>query len=145
MEVDSNGDTIWEITGLKGPKDADKLVTGNILFCNTYNKEVKEVTTANVEIWSYSTGIIHPTDADRLANGNTLITDMLAGKVIEVSDTGVVWSKTGLRQPVKATRLSSGNTLIAEFGSNRVIEVDNSGTVKWYYNIGGAYDVIRVE
>jgi len=139
IEINSSGQTVWEITGLSGPYSARRLISGNTLICeadyfDTGTGSVKEYTADKEVTWQVG-GLTKPTSATRLDNGNILITesaDAPDGRVLEVDQNGsIVWSKTGLDEPMEAVRLENGNTLVTLHGSGKVVELDASGTTIW--------------
>ena len=130
IEVDSDGFTVWQKTGLNAPFDAERLANGNTLISELGGRVIEVELSGNI-VWQYS-AVSGPSDAERLANGNTLICDLYDNRVIEVDVEGfVVWELTDLNWPVDAERLINGHTLITEIYSFRVIEVDSSGTILW--------------
>jgi len=131
IEVDTDGDIVWEKTGLNSPADAERLQNGNTLITDTGNNRVIEVNTDGDIIWQ-KTGLNLPVDSERLQNGNTLITEEGNNSVIEINtNEDIVWQKIGLSDPFDAERLENGNTLIADAGNSRVIEVDTDGDIVW--------------
>lgn len=85
-------------------------------------------------------------DSYNMQGGRVLITESLAGRVIEVDNSGsIVWQKTDLDTPMDSERLENGNTLISESGRDRVIEVSRDGTIVWEKNgLNGPVDVERL-
>lgn len=129
IEVDYDGNIVWEYGGMDKPQDVERLPNGNTLITVYAEQRVIEVNSAGTIVWE-KTGLIEPMDAERLPNGNTLITEYGGNRVIEIDNGGsIVWEKTGLDRPFDAERLGNGNTLITECGANRVIEVGNGGIV----------------
>jgi hypothetical protein len=150
IEVDSNGNIIWQITGLNYPLDAERLYNGNTLIVVHGDNTIIEVSPAGNIVWQ-KTNLSLPIDAERLSSGNTLITEFGAGRVIEVDRNGSeVWSKTGFNRPLDAERLPNGNTLIVEPGSGvysdgRVVEFDSAGNEVWNMTgLDGPVDVERL-
>jgi len=128
IEIDNDGNIVWQKTGLGQPAEAERLENGNTLIVEEIGRVI-EVDNSGAIVWQ-KTGLYGPLDAERLDNGNTLIG--LLDRVIEVDNSGaIVWQKTGLDFPLDAERLDNGNTLIADANNDRVIEVDNSGAIVW--------------
>jgi len=149
IEVDMDGNIIWEKSGLHNPHDAERLPNGNTLIAEMGVSRVIEVDRNGDIIWQQTTGLTLPMDAERLSNGNTLISDFNNRYVIEVdSDGTIVWSKTGLHKAFDAERLSNGNTLIVEseqYPDGRIIEVDSDGNELWNMtDLDGPTDVERL-
>ena len=67
IEVDSDGDIVWEKTGLYFPTDAERLENGNTLIVDTKFNEhrVIEVDSNGDIVWE-KTGLHYPWDAERL-------------------------------------------------------------------------------
>jgi len=133
IEVDSDGNIVWEITGLSMPMDAERLSNGNTLITIYGDQLVIEVDITGSIVWEI-TGLTEPMDAERLSGGNTLIAEFGGDRVIEVDSAGtIVWEKAGLSSPFDAERLSNGNTLIVEAKvvDGRVLEVDSAGSIVW--------------
>lgn len=134
IEVDIDGNIVWEKTGLVAPHDAERLPNGNTLITEYGGSDVIEVDYYGNVVWA-KTGLEMPMDAERLSNGNTLISEYNRGTVIEVDYYGnEVWNKSGLSRPYDAERLPNGNTLIAEaemYPDGRIIEVDSAGNEVW--------------
>jgi hypothetical protein len=150
IEVDIDGNIIWEKSGLNVPHDAERLDNGNTLITIYGTEKIIEVNRDGEKLWIYPTvkGSL-PMDAERLPNGNTLIAQYGNGKVIEIDSTGnIVWEVTGLHKPMDAERLPNGNTLIAEgeiYPDGRVLEVDSTGNEVWNIsNLGGPVDIERL-
>jgi PQQ-like domain len=131
VELDKAGKVVRTLTGVKDPRDAERLLNGNYLICGTNDKKVVELTAKGEVVWSYAK-LKKPYKAQRLPNGNTLIADLGRG-VFEVDHAGkTVWKydKGGIR-PHDAERLVNGNTLIEDSGRKRVIEVTSKGEIVW--------------
>lgn len=137
LEVDRNGNVVWEMTDLDYPNEARRLANGNTLITDKHDNRVLEVDSACNVVWSY-TNLVGPHNGTRLDNGNTLICNSEMDEVIEVDSSGtVVWRyATGLDWARCAERLPNGNTLITDSRHNRVIEVDSAGNVKWTFSSG---------
>jgi len=130
IEIDTNGNIVWQKTGLAQPHDAERLENGNTLIVESIGKVI-EVDNSGAIVWQI-TGLNGQLDAERLDNGNTLIVETPSKRVIEVDNSGaIVWQITGLDFPFDAERLDNGNTLIVEPNDDMVIEVDNSGAIVW--------------
>ncbi|UCD14650.1 MAG: hypothetical protein JSW60_04310 [Thermoplasmatales archaeon] len=150
IEVDSDGNEVWNKSGLSMPQDAERLSNGITLVTEYAYNRVIEVNSDGHIIWQ-KTGLNQPVDAERLYNVSyghtTLITEFGAQRVIEVdTDGNIVWQKNGLNSPFDAERLSNGNTLIAEaelYPDGRVIEIDSAGNEVW--NITGLDGPVDVE
>ncbi len=146
IEIDSDGNIVWQKTGLQIPQDAERLSNGNTLIAEYATGRVFELDKDEIKIWQKG-GLGLPVDAERLPNGNTLITEFSTQRVIEVDkDLNIVWEKTGLSSPFDAERLENGNTLIAEsYPEGQVIEVDSSGNIVWQItDLEGPLDVERL-
>ncbi|UCD14653.1 MAG: PQQ-binding-like beta-propeller repeat protein [Thermoplasmatales archaeon] len=148
IEVDTDGNEVWNKSGLNVPQDAERLSNGNTLVTEYGGERVIEVNSDGHIVWQ-KTGLNAPVDAERLSNGNTLIAEFGANRVIEVdTDGNIVWQKTGVSSPFDAERLSNGNTLIAEaelYPDGRVIEVDTAGNIIWLKTeLDGPVDIERL-
>jgi len=134
IEVDMDGNIVWQKKGLVAPHDAERLPNGNTLITEYGAGAVIEVDYYGNIVWN-KTDLQMPMDAERLSNGNTLISEYNRGTVIEVNSSGnEVWIKSGLSRPFDAERLPNGNTLIAEvdlYPDGRIIEVDSAGNIVW--------------
>jgi hypothetical protein len=140
IEVNSNGDIVWECRPLGDNllMDADRLDNGNTLISDYNLGHVIEVNSIGDIVWQ-KTGLSRPMDAERLPDGNTLIVQAITegrktnfnGSVIEVDGEGnVVWSITDIfNAPVDVERLENGNTLVTEHVGGNVTEFDSSGNV----------------
>jgi len=147
-EFDSDGNIIWQLTGLESPMDAERLSNGNTLITLHGGNKVIEYDRAGDIIW-LKAGLYLPTDAERLSNGNTLIAQYGNGRVTEVDEEGnVVWEVAGLHKPMDAERLPNGNTLIAEgelWPDGKVLEFDSAGNEVWNITeLDGPVDVERL-
>lgn len=132
IEVDMDGNIVWEYGGIDKPHDVERLPNGNTLITVYVEQRVIEVNSGGTIIWEM-TDLTEPMDAERLPNGNTLITEYANNRVIEIeSDGTIIWEKDGLRRPFDAERLNNGNTLISQTWPNgSVIEVNPAGTIVW--------------
>ena len=132
IEVDLDGNEIWNITELNNPQDAERLPNGNTLVTDYASERVLEYNRDGMIVWQ-KTGLNTPVDAERLTNGNTLITEFENQRVIEIDYNGnIVWEKSDLSSPFDAERLDNGHTLIVEsFPEGRVIEVNTEGEIVW--------------
>jgi len=132
IEVDRDGNIVWEFGDIEKPHDIELLPNGNLLITIYAEQRIIEVTRGGNIVWEI-TDLIEPMDAERLKDGNTLIVEYGNNRVIEIeSDGTIVWEKNGLRRPFDAERLSNGNTLITQTWPNgSVIEVENDGTIVW--------------
>lgn len=65
IEVDTDGDIVWEKTGLNSPADAERLQNGNTLITDTGNNRVIEINTTGDIIWE-KTDLNFPIDAERI-------------------------------------------------------------------------------
>jgi len=137
VEVDTDGNVVWEMTGLNYPNEARRLANGNTLITERDNDRVIEVDSSRNVVWSYSS-LAGPHNGSRLANGNTLVCNSEMDLVVEVDSAGtVVWQYgAGLDWARCAERLPGGNTLIADSRHNRVIEIDSAGNIKWTFASG---------
>jgi hypothetical protein len=145
-EYDSDGNIVWQKTGLSLPQDAERLSNGNTLIAEYATGRVFELDKNDIKVWQKG-GLGLPVDAEELENGNILITEFSTQRVIEVDDEyNIVWEKTGLSSPFDAERLENGNTLIAEsYPEGQVIEVDSSGNIVWQItDLEGPVDVERL-
>jgi hypothetical protein len=149
IEVDNQGNEVWNKTGLNLPNDAKRLPNGNTLITVHGDQTVIEVDRNGNEVWNKS-GLILPLDAERLENGNTLIAEYGGGRVTEVDkDYNIVWQKNGLHKPHAVERLPNNNTLIVEaelYPDGRIIEVDIEGNIVWQKTeLNGPVDVERLD
>lgn len=137
LEVDADGNVVWEMTGLNYPNEARRLANGNTLITERDNDRVIEVNSNRNVVWSYSE-LLGPHNGSRLATGNTLVCNSEVDKVVEVDSAGtIVWQyATGLDWARCAERLTNGNTLIADSRHNRVLEVDSAGATVWTFASG---------
>ena len=146
VEIDIDGNIIWQKTGLLIPQDAERLANGNTLITEYATGRVFELDKDDIKVWQKG-GLELPVDAERLSNGNTLITEFSTQRVIEVDEEyNIVWEKTGLSSPFDAERLETGNTLKAEsYPEGQVIEVDIDGNIVWQItDLEGPVDVERL-
>jgi len=92
LEVDREGNTVWEVRNLPGVMDADRLANGNTLVTlRTLNRviEIRPDGSIAFELAQLEA----PSDADRLPNGHTLVAEH--GMVREFdAQRGEVWRKT---------------------------------------------------
>ncbi len=129
IEVDIDGNIIWEKTGLMVPVDAERLNDGNTLIVESAIGKVIEVNSTGDIVWELSLSNT-PSDAERLNNGNTLVSLLYGEFVLEFDSDGyVVWSYYVIL-PCDVERLDNGNTLIVKGGFD-VIEVDSYGNIVW--------------
>jgi len=104
IEIDNDGNIVWQKTGLGQPAEAERLENGNTLIVEEIGRVI-EVDNSGAIVWQ-KTGLYGPLDAERLDNGNTLIVETPGNRVIEVDNSGaIVWQKTGLNNPRDAERL----------------------------------------
>jgi hypothetical protein len=147
IEVDFEGNIVWNNTDLETPQDAERLSNGNTLIVDYSAQRVVEIERDGTIVWRRIGKLKLPVDAERLPNGNTLITEF-GGSITEVdSDNNIIWQITNLSSPFDAERLINGNTLIAEsFTEGRVIEVDSDNNIIWEVNgLNGPVDVERLD
>lgn len=105
IEVNKEGDKVWEYVGMNIPNDAERLDNGNTLI-STNIGEVFEVLYDGTVVWDFK-GANEPIDIERLDNGNTLLTDNGEKRVIEIdSDGNVVWEYDTLDNPTDAEIIS---------------------------------------
>jgi len=137
-EYDARGKKVWSNENLKfkgrgggGVYGVQRLANGSTLIVHGNANEVREVTRAGKEVWSW-TGRL-PISARRLPNGNTLIAEYSANRVVEVDRFGkVVWQKAGVTHPCEAVKLPNGNVLIGEGGGAlRALEINRAGRIVW--------------
>jgi len=140
VEVDKQGNIIWEYSKLKHCHDADRLPNGNTLVASSDENKIFEIDPEGNVVWSYGDGspemLYWPRDADRLENGNTLIADTKNNRVIEVNKNGKIeWAFTMkyCAQPYEVDRLINGNTLISVQQRRIILEVDYSGNIIWQF------------
>jgi predicted Rdx family selenoprotein len=144
IEIDINGNVIWEYNEASTPIDVERLDNGNTLIVESYGQErVIEVDIDGNVVWEYKGEVFpfHPADAERLQNGNTLITfgKLNQRGIIEVDINGnIVWEYdcNGLFYTGDLERLENGNTLMiisVTENDTCVIEVDINGNVVWDY------------
>jgi uncharacterized repeat protein (TIGR01451 family) len=150
IEIDPNGNIVWQYDQVDHSVDAKRLSNGNTLITDTTDHRVIEVNSDGTIVWQYGeTGVAgsgdnqlnHPTDAERLSNGNTLIVDRYNDRVIEIEPAGtlggtIVWQYGGtnyLNDPIDVEKLLNGNILIADSHRERVIELDLGGNIVWQY------------
>jgi len=136
IELDSVGNIVWQITGLNGASDVERLSNGNTLIVEADADRVIEVDPAGNIVWQ-KTELQGVNDAERLSNGNTLISEFFGMRVIEVNIAGdVVWQITELLTPEDAEYLPNGNVLISLWNSGLVFEVDLTGNIVWSCETG---------
>ncbi len=146
IEINDNGEILWQKSSLNSPFDSERLDNNNTLICETYQDRVIEINSEGEIIWQ-KTRLNKPYDAERLENGNTLICNRNNQSVIEITSEGVeVWNITDLGWPADAERLENGNTLIADTYNDQIIEVDSSKTTVWSHTgLNRPYDAERLE
>ncbi len=130
IEVDSDGNIVWEVTGLDFPVDVERLENGNTLIVESYEHRVIEVDSFGNIVWEkIFEDNWFPLDAERLDNGNTLIAVPYQQAIIEVNSAGVIVWWTLVFQPWDVEKLDNGNILVAD--TYRVIEIDGDGNIVW--------------
>ena len=70
FEVDTNGELVWQKTGLDFLNDAERLNNGNTLIAEYGSDRVIEIDSSGSIVWEL-TGISGPQDVERFDNGNT--------------------------------------------------------------------------
>lgn len=158
VEVDMNGNTVWEYIIpkklIKNKKsivmDVERLDNNNTLF-NLKNSGIFEVNKSGKIVWQYlDSGSSH--DVDRLDNGNTIWVRAWVEQgephVIEVNSRGeTVWKWDGLSNldiypysmvdregwmHVNAvTRMKNGHTILSLRNLQMVIELDLKDNIVW--------------
>ena len=89
VEVNAEGDVVWEVNGHRGAIAASRLENGNTLICQQGDNKVVEVDAKGTVVWSQAE-LRNPYDVQRLPNRNTLIVDYLG--VREFNQKGeLVW------------------------------------------------------
>jgi hypothetical protein len=86
VELDRQGNVVWEVRGLRFPLSVQRLEDGNTLVSKQSGSDGKvvEVDPAGRAVWSHA--ITDPIYAQRLPNGHTLITNR--DKVVEIDTAG---------------------------------------------------------
>jgi len=134
IEVNMDGNIVWEFGNISQPHDVERLPNGNTLITVYDEGRVIEVNPSGYIVWQI-TELFGPMDAERLPDGNILITEYLNNSVTEFkNDKTVVWKINDLKHPFDAERLSNGNTLITQAVSlpnGSVIEVNASRVIVW--------------
>ena len=133
IEMDSEGDIIWELSDLSGPSDAERLSNGNTVICNHLFQQVFEANLAGGNVWEKKK-LQTPFDAERLPNGNTLIANYNGGTVIEVDSDGIIVDI--LMEDISAAyadveRLDNGNTLIVCDTRDYIYELNPNNEIIW--------------
>jgi len=136
VEVDSSGNTVWQMGGFDFPMDVERLANGNTLITDSWGGCVVEVDPLLNVVWDKSDDLVNPADAERLPNGNTLIVDLGNNRVVEVNPEGTIiwvtpWSGSLSLQDVE--RMPSGNTLVTSFlpGWGMAFEIDSLFNIIW--------------
>jgi len=167
VEVDMNGEIVWEYTVpqniIRNPTvgfEAELISNGNILFVLS-NSGIYEINRDGDIVWSHlDTNVSH--DADRLQNGNTLYVfgnyDLKSDSQVKeiTTDGNIVWewkavdylnvppydtlSRQGWTHTNSVTRLSNGNTIISPRNFNITIEVNPQGNIIWQQDWIDLYD-----
>jgi outer membrane protein assembly factor BamB len=91
LEVDPDGQVVWQQTGLPNVHDADRLANGNTLVTLRNKGSVLEISPDGEVVWELD-GLSSPSDADRLPNGNTLVAENTRVREFE-RDGEVVWEQ----------------------------------------------------
>jgi len=132
IELNADGEVIWEKGGLDFPWAVQRLKNGNTLIGSYRGQYVVEFDPQGEQVWrkdGLPGGVF---GLERLPNGNTLLGLHKAKKVIEIDQTGdTVWEVTLDGQPMGVQRLPNGNTVVALHSGNKVVEIDPAGEVVW--------------
>jgi uncharacterized protein (UPF0248 family) len=134
----------------------ENLVPGHFLLIDIEGKRILEIDTERNITWTVGKDLLSegsielnfPRDAVRMTNRNTLITDMVAGRVLEMTPSGrLFWEYKGkgeekqLKSPVRATANGLGNVLIVDQGRHRVIEVSHQSEILHQFGITDQYGI----
>lgn len=134
----------------------ENLVIGHFLLIDIEGKRILEIDTERNITWTVGKDLLtegsielnFPRDAVRMTNRNTLITDMVAGRVLEMTPSGrLFWEYKGkgeekqLKSPVRATANGLGNILIVDQGRHRVIEVNHQSEILHQFGITDEYGI----
>ena len=153
IEVDQSKNIVWSLYSAGGlpldwPHDADLLLNNHVLFADTGNDRVIEVTRDGQVVWSWSawdyfspsqsiTGRSHLNDVDRLKNGNTLVTLRDLNKIVELNPQGdVIWELSDsissfIGEIHNADRLDNGNTIFCDSKNGRILEINSNNQILW--------------
>lgn len=134
----------------------ENLVSGHFLLIDLEGKRILEIDTERNITWTVGKDILSessielnfPRDAVRMTNRNTLITDMVAGRVLEMTPSGrLFWEYKGtgeekqLKSPVRAAANGLGNVFIVDQGRHRVIEVSHQSEILNQFGITDQYGI----
>ncbi|MCA9268962.1 MAG: PQQ-binding-like beta-propeller repeat protein, partial [Planctomycetales bacterium] len=135
MELDSEGNTVWQRDGLNYPWACQKLANGNVLVGSYRGQFAAEYDRDGKEVWrkdGLPGGVF---GIERLPNGNTLMGMHKSGEVVEVDHAGeTVWRQQLGGNPMDVARLPNGNTLVTLSTAKKVVEIDRAGKVTWELN-----------
>ncbi|RLT19011.1 MAG: hypothetical protein DWI28_03515 [Planctomycetota bacterium] len=142
IELDKNGNQIWEFTPPSTTVIFQVLTNGNILF--GYGGKptgVREITSRGKTIFDYQSQSKQVFGTERLANGNTLVAEQGPPQAVEVDAKGKIVHITPLLtsqseyhlQVRNIHKLANGNILAAHEGEGAVREVDPQGHLVWEF------------
>ena len=142
IELDTNGQIVWEFKPPSTTVIFQPLPNGNILF--GYGGQptgVREVTSRGETVFDYVSKSHQVFGCERLANGNTLVAEQDPCQALEVNPKGETVHATPLTTNAKGFhlqvrnvhKLPNGNILAAHEGEGAVREVDPQGKVVWEY------------
>ena len=142
IELDTNGQIVWEFKPPSTTVIFQTLPNGNILF--GYGGQptgVREVTSRGETVFDYVSKSHQVFGCERLANGNTLVAEQDPCQALEVNPKGETVHATPLTTNAKGFhlqvrnvhKLPNGNILAAHEGEGAVREVDPQGKVVWEY------------
>ncbi|MBW2282244.1 MAG: PQQ-binding-like beta-propeller repeat protein, partial [Deltaproteobacteria bacterium] len=135
IEVDAQGNLLWETHAVRAPWNVQGLPNGHRLVIDLENKSLIEFDAQGEEIWRRDGLPGFVGSVQRLANGNTLLamSGVNANVVAEMRPDGShAWEVRMGSRPTDARLLDNGHILVALGPPQRkVVEIDRSGKVLW--------------
>lgn len=129
LEIDPNGNTVWQFDSPRAPHCARRLQNGNTLISLLNESRVIEVDRNGEVVWDLPNQN-NPNGIRRLANGNTLVCLAYQNVVQEFNQNKTrVWNAAVSGQVYDAERLPNGNTILAT--SQGLIEINRDGKQVW--------------
>jgi hypothetical protein len=146
LEIGRDGKTRWEITGLRGAKDAQVIGKNRVLIAEYTGQKITERDFKGKVLWA-KTVRLPPMSCQRLANGNTFI--VARQQLLELDRTGKeVFSYFHRRGSIcAALKTRKGEILLVDSsglftrmdGDSKVLKSFRVGRV---YPLGGGFDLL---
>jgi HEAT repeat protein len=124
-EINAQGQTRWEITGLLYPVDAHFLGPDRLLIVEYNGRRVSERDRKGKIYWEYTVANGLPVNAQRLPNGNTFIAT--SAEILEVTRQGKEVFRRALPSGLIAAAKSSGGLIVCLLQNGTCLLLDHHG------------------